>query len=44
MCLKSQISQLSEKINESVAKDRITVDADLNDDLKDIVEKSRGSV
>ena len=41
MCLKSQISRLREKIND---KDGITVDADLNDDLKDMVEKSRGKV
>ena len=44
VCLKSQITQLREKINDAVNNDGVTVDPDLNDDLKDMVEKSRDKV
>ena len=42
--LKSQIARLREKINTAVDRDGVTVDSELNEDLKDMVEKSRDEV
>ena len=42
--LKSQIARLREKISTAVNNDSITVDGELNEDLKDMVEKSRDEV
>jgi len=44
VCLKAQISRLREKISAAVINDGVTVDPELNEDLKDIVEKSREEV
>ena len=42
--LKSQIARLREKISTAVDRDGVTVDSELNEDLKDMVEKSRDEV
>ena len=44
VCLKSQVSRLREKISAAVVNDGVTVDPELTDDLKDMMEKSREEV
>ena len=44
MRLKSQIAWFSEKTSTAVDRDGVTVDSELNEDLKDMVEKSRDEV
>ena len=42
--LKSQIARLREKISTAVSNDGVNVDPELNEDLKDMVEKSRDEI
>jgi len=44
VCLKARISRLREKISAAVINDGVTVDPELNEDLKNMVEKSRKEV
>ena len=44
VCLKSQIARLREKISTAVSNDGVNVDPELNEDLKDMVEKSRDEI
>ena len=44
VCLKSQIARLREKISTAVSNDGVNVDPELNEDLKDMIEKSRDEI